>query len=161
MTFKSIKNLILNQDPEDKLFFTQPFLRLSELPTRKHLSYGNLDKQLLKPNQIWIGCENRSDDILKGATFDILFPHHSVKEWIETKIILKKIYVKLHSESGCLPCGKYAVCLLQFEQGIPEILTKLRVDGEVIIPDKHEIFYLAQRNVYEKMQSFIEREQDV
>jgi hypothetical protein len=50
------------------------------------------------------------------------------------------------------------VCLLHFTEGVPKILAKLRPETQKTDYDKYEIFYLIQRRVYEKMQSFIKQE---
>ncbi|MEN9610679.1 MAG: hypothetical protein RLZZ628_1493 [Bacteroidota bacterium] len=159
MTFKNISDLILNQNPEDKLFSERPFLRLSELPSRKKLNHGNLNQINLHPNEIWIGCENYSDTIPKNATFDVLFPYHAVEQPIYKKVILQHIYVKLAVESDWFPYGHTAICLLHFVEGIPKILDKLCPESQKFNYAKHDFFYLAQNSVYKKLQPFMETQE--
>jgi hypothetical protein len=159
MTFKNIADLLQNQNPADKLLFEKPFLRLSELPSDKQLQQGHLDKQDLLPNEIWIGCENYGDNISVDSNFDIIFPYHAIERYRETKVNLKRIYVKLNTVSDSLPYGAYAVCLLHFVDGIPKQLSKLRPDGQKFNKIKHEIFFLAQSSVYDKLQKLIKTEQ--
>lgn len=158
MTFENINDLIANQNSENKLFSDSPLLRLSELPSGKSLKRGSLDKIHLNPNEIWIECRSISNDIAKNAILDVLFPFHTVEQSIHGKVILKQIHIKLTTESDCLPCGYTAVCLLHFTEGVPKILAKLRPETQKPDYDKYEIFYLTQRSVYEKMQSFIKQE---
>lgn len=85
-------------------------------------------------------------DIPVGASFDILFSKTNPHEFLEVRANL--IYVNIHPnhETNIMLAGYTGViCIIEFENDIPDILQMLKPYMGNINKEKRESFYLSQR----------------
>lgn len=101
-----------------------PTLFLQDIPREKDLQKGNLPK-IENTNQVYLFARSYDLDIKIETTFDVLYMYNNIDEWVETKCILKYVSVNPSYEIDYIPMNYSALCLFEFVDGKPEMLTKL------------------------------------
>lgn len=125
-------------------------LFLNELPIQM-LERGNLNKLILPQTSLFIGCQTWCTDIKCETEYNVLFPHHNVEDFILTKAVLKYVSVNPTYEIDYLPNGYYGICIIDFPEGKPDLLHKLRPENEKDDRYKYDRLYLTQKSVFEKI----------
>lgn len=149
-------NVIANKIKEEgsNIFHHNPVLRLSSLPTAKDLQNEKLVDVSTTENQIWIYCECYNFDIQLDTDFDVIFAHSDINNYEKVNSKLKFISIKKSEPVSrtVFPKGMSALCLIEFDLK-PKILSKLRYDGELLDKTIHEIFFLTNQIVLDKLLS--------
>jgi|GEM_PF-5522689 len=125
-------------------------LFLYELPVEM-LERGNLDTLSLSPNSLFIGCQTWCADMKVGKEFDVLFSHHEVENFVTTKAILMSVKINPSYEIDYLPVGQYGICMINFPEGKPDLLNKLRPENEKNDKNRYDRLYLTQKKMFEKI----------
>lgn len=146
---KNLEKIILelrqNGFLEDK-----PDILLVDIPTEKDLQKGNLPKMVNK-NEIFAFVFHPYYDIKINTTFDILYSSKNIDDWKETKCTLKFVSVNPSYEIDYIPNGYSALCLFEFEKGIPEMIKNLSYFMDKKDPIQHDSLVLTQKLVLEKI----------
>lgn len=128
----------------------KPDLLLVDIPREKDLQKGNLPKNI-NENEIFVFVFHPYYDTKINTTFDTLYAYKSIEEWVEIKCTLKYVSVNSSYEIDYIPAGYSALCLFEFENGIPEMIKKLPFFMEKKDPLKHDSLALTQKLVLEKI----------
>jgi hypothetical protein len=135
-----------------------PVLPLIQIPdweqTQKYYSLNpshKLNSLILSDNQIISDCRTLCTDILCNTKFDVLFSHHDVENYIDTDAVLEYISVNRSYEVELLPKGYTGFCIINFPNGKPELLKKLRPEKEYHDLTKYDKLYLTQSAVLERI----------
>lgn len=135
-----------------------PVLPLIQIPdweqTKKYYSVNpqhKLNSLILNDNQIISDCRTLCTDILCNTKFDILFSHNEVEKYVKTDAILEYVSVNRSYEVELLPKGYTGFCIINFPNGQPELLKKLRPEKENYDLTKYDTLYLTQSAVLERI----------
>lgn len=126
----------------------KPDLLLVDIPREKDLLKGNTPKNI-NENELFVF--HPYYDIKINTTFDTLYAYQNIEKWVEVKCTLKYVSVNPSYEIDYIPAGYSAICLLEFENGIPEIAKKLPFYMDKKDPLKHDVLGLTQKTVLEKL----------
>jgi hypothetical protein len=155
--YKKVLKYKMKQSEEIKLELFQggfledkPDLLLVDIPRELDLQKGNLPR-ILNKNEIFIFVYHPYYDTKVNTTFDILYVCQDIENFIEVKCTLKYVSVNPSYEIDYIPAGFSALCLFEFENGIPEIIKKLPIFMEKRDSLKHESLVLTQKAVWEKL----------
>ena len=118
----------------------------------KRILRKNHKEYLLNNKSILAFCK-ASKDVFVGAKFDVLFASRSPESYSVVNATLKYINIQINSsrEVDVLPRGYSGICLIDFEKHKPELLTVLKVYGEQRDNGKHDVLYLSQKPVLERI----------
>ncbi|MBE8726171.1 hypothetical protein [Flavobacterium hungaricum] len=105
----------------------------------------------LTENQIIVECCSHGTDILTGTEFDVIFPHNGVENFLSVSAILEYVSYNRSYEVDMVPNGYSPLAIINFPQGKPEVLKKLKAGKEKFDFNKHDYFYLTQKKVMEKI----------
>ena len=135
----------------------KPDLLLTDKPTKEYIDKdkGGLPKNLSK-NEIFIFVYHPYYDTKIGTTFNVIFPNTNINGWQEVKCTLKYVSVNPSYEIDYIPRGYSALCLFEFEGGIPEAINKLPFFMEKRDPTKHDTLILTQKKVLNKLLNQLE-----
>ena len=128
----------------------KPDLLLVDIPTEKDLQKGNLPK-IVNKNEIFIFVYHPYYDIKVNTTFDTLYAYKNIEEYVEVKCTLKYVSVNPSYEIDYIPAGYSALCLFEFENGVPEIIKKLPFFLEKKDLIKYDSLALTQKLVVERI----------
>lgn len=135
-----------------------PILPLIQIPdweqTKRYYSLNpqhKLNSLILNDNQIISDCRTLCNDVLCNTKFDILFSHHEVENYVNTNAVLEYVSVNRSYEVELLPKGYSGLCIINFLNGKPELLKKLRPENEQNDLTKYDKLYLTQRTVLERI----------
>lgn len=106
--------------------------------------------KLINPKTVLVlgkGCK----DIQLNETFDVLFPHKEVEANIEVKATLRYVNLSPGRKIDYLPKGYTGICLLDFKDGIPDLIDRLKVYGDKQPIHKHRTLYLSQRPILDRI----------
>lgn len=137
-----------NEILKKKLF---PILPLLDIPAMKRVrdyyKYQNghkLNNLQLAEDEILCDCKSTCVDIKTGEEFNVLFSHTDVENYVYTKAILKYTSVNRSYEVNYLPNGYAGICLIEFPNGLPALLKKLRPEEEDDYA-LYDILYLTKK----------------
>ena len=98
-------------------------------------------------NTIFVHSTTRSD-IQVNSEYNVLFPENDINAFVEGKVYIKHIVLDWQKESSLLYKGYSAICLLDFEMGIPKCLENLPVyNVKIDNKFKNYAFYLSQKEL--------------
>lgn len=125
-------------------------LLILDLPKESELKKDNLTA-LNNQNQLYVFATtlvaNGHLEIKVGTPFDIIFPSKETNKYIMCDVILKYVNVNPRYEIDYLPGGYTGICLLEFNNGIPEIISKLAYYGDKKDYSIHDILILTQKPI--------------
>ncbi len=132
-----------------------PSILILELPNESQLKLGHLPK-IDNVNQIFVLAttvvSNGYLEIKIGTRFDLIFPSKEIDDFVECSAILKYVNVNPRHEINHLPGGYTGICLLEFQNEIPdELLNKLATYDEKRDKLKHDTLILTQQDVLNKL----------
>lgn len=115
------------------LFDKNLSLYLLDIPTIEDLQKGI--SVTPSQNDFFVFARGYNDLIKVGSIFETIISRKSTSECLYQKSIIKYISVRKGDNIDYLPRGYSAICLIEFPDGIPEIIKK--------IPSR-----LHERNIY-------------
>ncbi|AMA49869.1 hypothetical protein [Flavobacterium covae] len=136
------------------LFDENKTLYLLDLPNADMLK--NIPVKPIK-NELFVFARGYNEDLKIGSLFNVIFPSKNPNEYIENLIELKYVSVNPKYEIDYLPKGYSGICLLKFQNEIPnEILKKLAGYDEKKDNQKHDTLILTQKAGLKKLLKEIE-----
>ena len=131
-----------------------PMLIIDEVSTMEDLSRGKKDLNTIKieKNEIWLGCRCLYKDIAINTCFNLLIAQDNVENHINVNAKLISIYMRLGQLESLkiFPNGYYSVCLIRFENLIPDKLNTVRRTNEKFDINKNKIYFLTQDDSLKK-----------
>jgi hypothetical protein len=124
-------------------------LLLTDLPCKIDLSKGKLP--ISKENQIFIMGSSGYCDVPIETSFDVIYPGRNIYDYVFVKSVLKYVSVNPSYEIDYLPNGYSGLLLLEFPEGIPEILNKLGMSREKEDFAIHDYLWLTQRPILKRI----------
>lgn len=115
----------------------------------KNLQRLGLGHLFNKESVLVFGKSNK--DIKIGESFNVLFSHNSIENYIKVKAILKYVNLSPGRKIDYLPRGYTGICLLEFIGGVPELIDKLKFYKEKRDKHKHDTLYLTQEPVINRI----------
>jgi hypothetical protein len=110
-----------------------------------------LNNLVLASTQIITESKGFCTDIPFNTKFDVLFLHDEVENFIITNAVLEYVSFNRGYEVDCLPNGYSALCIINFPDGKPELLNKLRPQKTARDLSKYDVLYLTQSDVIERI----------
>ena len=105
--------------------------------------FNNLE---LTENQILVECCSDYTDIPTGSKFDVIFADRDVENFMTVSAILEYAAFNRNFEVGMVPKKiTSVVALIDFSEGKPEILSKLRPQSEMRAINKYDELYLTDK----------------
>ena len=105
--------------------------------------FNNLE---LTENQILVECCSDYTDIPTGSKFDVIFADRDVENFMTVSAILEYAAFNRNFEVGMVPKKiTSVVALIDFSEGKPEILSKLRRQSEMRAINKYDELYLTDK----------------
>ena len=141
-TFSDIREYISKEE------FTN-ILMLIDIPTIM-LDKININKLAISETTVFIGCRSK-ENIKINTEFDVLFEYFNIENVIKTKAILKYVSVNPSYELDYLPYGYYGICLIEFPNGKPDLISVLKPENEKCV----NMLYLTQKGTMSKLLSYI------
>ncbi len=106
----------------------------------------------LTENQILVECCSDYTDIPTGSKFDIIFADRDVENFVNVSAVLEYASFNRSFEVDRVPNKiTSVVVLINFPEGKPEILNKLRFQNEKRDINKYDELYLTEKKVMEKI----------
>ena len=124
-----------------------PLLLLVELPKAQHLI--SMKPALPNKDVYFIGSVGK--DISVNQTFDVIFAKKDPTNYIQIDSRLKLVNVRPSDEITTLYGGMSGLCLVEFSQGIPELLKKLKPFEETYKNEAYDILYLTTQALMDKI----------
>ena len=124
-------------------------LLLTDFPCEIDLSKGKLP--IPKETEIFIFGTSGYCDVPIETSFDIIYPSHNILKYVFVKSILKYVSVSPRYEIDYLPSGYSGLCLLEFPEGIPDMLNKLGMSREKKEFSTHDYLWLTQGPIVERI----------
>jgi len=128
-------------------FNENPLLLLEELPATRHLANmkpGSLGRE------VYI-IAGTGKDISVNQTFDVIFAKKDPTNYIQTDAILKYVNIRPSHEITTLEAGMSGLCLVEFSQGIPELIKKLKPFEETYKNEAYDFLYLTTQALMDKI----------
>ena len=149
-------NYIIDKLSHEKFFSSHPSLLLWDKP----------DQELLKKltnksdDYIYIGAKSLHQNIKIGTKFDTIMSLQSPSESCHVNSTLESVFLTPKKEIEVLKTGHTCLCVLRFESDRPEILNKLKFYNEKFDNTRHDILYLTQRPVLDRVLKLISDSRD-
>jgi len=106
----------------------------------------------LTENQILVECCSDYTDISTGSKFDIIFADRDVENFVNVSAVLEYASFNRSFEVDRVPNKiTSVVVLINFPEGKPEILSKLRFQNQKRDINKYDELYLTEKKVMEKI----------
>jgi hypothetical protein len=133
----------------EEYYKTHKELLLTDFPCEIDLSKGVLP--IPKETEIFIFGKSGYCDVPIETSFDVIYPGRNILDYVFVKSTLKYVSVNPRYEINYLPNGYSGLCLLEFPEGIPDILNKLGTSREKTDFSIHDFLWLTQKPVLERM----------
>lgn len=105
----------------------------------------------LTENQILVECCSYHTDIPSDSKFDVIFSGRDVENFINVSAVLEYVSYNRSFEVDVIPNGYTPLAIINFPEGKPEILNKLRPENEKSDFNKYDYIYLTEKKVVEKI----------
>jgi len=105
----------------------------------------------LTENQILVECCSDYTDIPTGSKFDVIFAGRDVENFRNVAAVLEYASYNRSYEVDVVPRGYSPLGIINFLEGKPEILSKLRTESENRDFNKYDELYLTEKKVLEKI----------
>lgn len=106
----------------------------------------------LKENQILAACCSYYTDIPIGSKFDVVFSGRDVENFLNVTAVLEYASYNRSFEVDMVPNSiTSVVAIIDFPEGKPEILNKLRLENEKRDFNTYDELYLTERKVLDKI----------
>jgi hypothetical protein len=90
-------------------------------------------------------------DVHLNSTFNVMFSVDKPDNFIETSARLTFVSINKMKISNSLYKGYSGICLFEFEDNKPKILEKLKIYGEKRSNPEHEMLYLSQKSILDRI----------
>ena len=155
MFFQEQGNIIgeirLSLHHKEEYYKTHKELLLTNFPCEIDLSKGKLP--IPKETEIFIFGTSGYCDVPIETPFDIIYPNRNILDYVFVKSTLKYVSVSPRYEIDYLPNGYSGLCLLEFPEGIPDMLNKLGMSREKKDFSTHDYLWLTQKTILDKILS--------
>ncbi len=90
-------------------------------------------------------------DIFIGKTFEIAFPRNKPKEGVKCKAIIQAILQEhLVIPVDCVSCGHRSICLINFPEGIPTIISQMKQVTGFMQDNLEDEIFLCSKDTWEQ-----------
>ena len=154
-----MKNLVgeihLSLHHNEEYYKTHKELLLTDFPCAIDLSKGKLP--IPKETEIFIFGTSGYCDVPIETSFDVIYPNRNILDYIFVKSTLKYVSVSPRYEIDYLPNGYSGLLLLEFPEGVPNMLNKLGVSREKKDLSIHDYLWLTQNSVVDRILEELKR----
>lgn len=105
----------------------------------------------LTENQILVECYSYHTNIPTDSKFEVIFLNNDVKNFMNVSAALEYVSYNRSFEVDIVPNGYTPLAIINFLEGKPEILNKLRPESEKRDFSKYDYICLTNREVVEKV----------
>lgn len=101
------------------------------------------------------GCK----DIKVNESFDVLFSHQNLADSVEVKATLKYVNVNPSYKIDYLPEGYSGICLIEFKNGVPDLMSQLKAYGEKVNQEVSTTLYLSEKPILNRLKELMKENQ--
>lgn len=105
----------------------------------------------LSENQILAACCSFYTDIPVDSKFDVIFAGRDVENFVNVSAVLEYASYNRSFEIDIIPNGYGPLAIINFPEGKPEMVSKLRLENEKRDFNKYDELYLTEKKVLEKI----------
>lgn len=153
MKIKTLENRLIDLEMEG-IFDKNLSLYLLDIPAEKDLQKGiNITPS---QNEFFVFAKGYNDLLKVGTVFSSIISRNSTIESIYVTSILKFVSMRKGDNVDYIARGYSAICLLEFPNGIPQILNKLPFYGERENGKKYDSFVISQKEALDEILNYFE-----
>ena len=124
---------------------------LPDIITRTNISKHKGLKENSSDKAQYFGTGRYRFDIPIGVEFDVIFSRTNPQDYMSCRSILEWVNVNHTREIDYLPAGYSGVCLIEFSNGKPEILSRLAEFGDDKRQVDYDVLYLTTQDVMNRI----------
>lgn len=152
MTQEQQQTFYLELEREGGILHSGLTLYLLNKPTANQLHVGRIREFLKTGRTIFpVLVRGFSDELKIGTTFDTLVQLNDLNCAAFKPAVMRYVSVNAGYEVDHLPKGYFGLAVLEFPDGLPDLLQKLAIDGTRKDPWKHATLLLTQKEVFDGM----------
>lgn len=140
---------LLHELAEFDEFIENPLLGIEGEP--HPLSVAHVKPAEPHENQILVKCHSLKEKIEVGAKFDAIFSMENIENFISISATLKNIYRNPSYKSEALYELEDVLCIIEFDDGLPSIIDRIRPLEGSFYSDDYETLYLSNQILVNKI----------